>query len=216
MSAKVLLAVLPNIAFQGRKQVHITSHVGSSSWINKVAEIRTDNGDQAYHVVSQSFKCRYHAKTPGLTCCCLGVYCPQHISVDNHLKQLMNMVSPRGFENEVTGSGNGLSTDLKTDITTPFEPAVISRFMHNNISISEICKSMVVRAYLCFDPTFGGGSKSGAGLCSAVELADGRLVVSKKKIYIYIYIYIYIHIHIYLFIAGLTMLFINRSRKRYL
>lgn len=39
VSSKVLLAVLPNIAFRGRKQVHITSHVNNTPWLNKVADI---------------------------------------------------------------------------------------------------------------------------------------------------------------------------------
>ncbi|KAJ8009905.1 hypothetical protein DPEC_G00069020 [Dallia pectoralis] len=39
-------------------------------------------------------------------------------------------------------------------------------------------RAAVVRAYLCLDPTFGGGSRSCAGVCCAVEFADGNLVVS--------------------------------------
>ncbi|XP_045072169.1 uncharacterized protein LOC123485286 [Coregonus clupeaformis] len=178
VSSKVLLAVLPNIAFRGRKQVHITSHVNNTPWLNKVADIRGEDGEPAYHVVSQSFKCRYHEREPGLTCFCLGVCCPQHISVDNHLKELMNMVTPKGFESEVTGSSSTSSTDTKTDHTTPFEPSVINKFLSNNsVTLEYMNRGSVVRAYLCLDPTFGGGSRSCAGVCCAVELAGGKLVV---------------------------------------
>lgn len=179
VNSKVLLAVLPNIAFRGRKQVHITSHVNNTPWLNKVADIRDDRGEPAYHVVSQSFKCRYHERDPGLTCCCLGVYCPQHISVNGHLRELMNMVAPKGFESEVTGSSSTSSSDVKGDATAPFGPAVINRFLSNNCTeLKDVARSPVTRAYLCLDPTFGGGSRSCAGVCCAVELAGGDLVVS--------------------------------------
>lgn len=179
VNSKVLLAVLPNIAFRGRKQVHITSHVNNTPWLNKVADIRGDDGEPAYHVVSQSFKCRYHEREPGPTCFCLGVYCPQHISVDNHLKELMNMVTPKGFECEVTGSSSTSSTDTKTDNSTPFEASVINKFLSNNsVTLEYMSRASVARAYLCLDPTFGGGSKSCAGVCCAVELTSGKLVVS--------------------------------------
>ncbi|XP_078790740.1 uncharacterized protein LOC144996414 isoform X1 [Oryzias latipes] len=178
VNSKVLLAVLPNIAFRGRKQVHITSHVNNTPWLNKVADIRDDRGGPAYHVVSQSFKCAYHERDPGLTCCCLGVYCPQHISVDGQLKELMNMVSPKGFESEVTGSSSTSSEDIKTDTTVPFEASVINRFLSNNCwALEDVARSIVTRAYLCLDPTFGGGSRSCAGVCCAVEIAGGKLVI---------------------------------------
>lgn len=177
VNSKVLLAVLPNIAFRGRKQVHITSHVNNTPWLNKVSDIRGDDGEPAYHVVSQSFKCRYHERDPGLTCFCLGIYCPQHISVDSHLKELMNMVAPKGFESEVTGSSSTSSLDTKTDTTYPFEAAVINKF-NNCITLESVNRSSVVKAYLCLDPTFGGGSRSCAGVCCAVELSSGELVVS--------------------------------------
>lgn len=179
MNSKVLLAVLPNIAFRGRKQVHITSHVNNTPWLNKVADIRGLDGEPAYHVVSQSFKCRYHERDPGLTCFCLGIYCPQHITVDNHLKELMNMVTPKGFESEVTGSSSTSYSDTKTDETVPFEPWIINKFLSNNsVPIESLTRGDVIRAYLCLDPTFGGGSRSCAGVCCALELACGRLVVS--------------------------------------
>ncbi|XP_032366246.1 uncharacterized protein LOC116685140 [Etheostoma spectabile] len=178
VSSKVLLAVLPNIAFRGRKQVHITSHVNNTPWLHRVEDIRGENGEPAYHVVSQSFKCRRHEREPGLTCACLGVYCPQHISIDNHLKELMNMVTPKGFENEVTGNSITSSTETKTDNTTPFESSVINKFLSNNsVTLDYMRCASVVRAYLCLDPTFGGGSRSCAGVCCAVELAGGNLVV---------------------------------------
>lgn len=184
MNSKVLLAVLPNIAFRGRKQVHITSHVGNTPWLNKVSLIRKDNGDSAYHVVSQSFKCGYHSKEPGLTCVCLGIYCPQHITVDAHLKELMNMIVPKGFESEVTGSSSTASTDMKTDITTPFEKCVILKFLSDNcVTLAQTRDKRVVRVYLCLDPTFGGGSTSCVGLCCAVELCDGQLVVSLSSVH---------------------------------
>lgn len=180
VNSKVLLAVLPNISFRGRKQVHITSHVNNASWLNKVADIRGDDGEAAYHIVSQSFKCRYHEREPGLTCFCLGVYCPQHISVDNHLRELMNMVIPKGFESEVTGSSSTSSADTKSDSSTPFEPSVINKFLSSNsVTLEYVSRASVVRAYLCLDPTFGGSSKSCAGVCCAVELAGGNLVVSR-------------------------------------
>ena len=178
VSPKVLLAVLPNIAFKGRKQVHITSHVGNTAWLNKVVDITKDDGEPAYHVISQSFKCRYHDRDTGLTCFCLGVYCPQHISVDNHLKELMNAITPKGFESEVTGSTSTALNDVKTDATSPFEPAVMNKFLsHNCVDMETLDKATIVRAFVCLDPTFGGGSKSCAGLCCAVELACGKLVV---------------------------------------
>lgn len=178
VSSKVLLAVLPNIAFRGRKQVHITSHVMNTPWLNKVSDIRGEDGEPAYHVVSQSFKCRYHEKEQGLTCFCLGVYCPQHISVDGHLKELMNMISPKGFESEVTGSSSTWSTGYKIGKTTPFEPSVINKFLSSSVSVPDLYGSSIVRAYVCLDPTFGGGSRSCAGVCCAVELRNGKLVVS--------------------------------------
>lgn len=179
MNSKMLLSVLPNIAFRGRKQVHISSHVTNTPWLNKVADIRGEDGKPAYHVVSQSFKCGYHQRGPGLTCPCLGVYCPQHISVHNHLRELMNMVAPKGFESEVTGSSSTAeSADTKTDKTTPFEPSVINKFLSNNsLTLEAVAHASVIKAYLCLDPTFGGGSRSCAGVCCAVELADGKLVV---------------------------------------
>lgn len=180
MNNKVLLAVLPNIAFRGRKQVHITSHVSNAPWLNKVADIRNDLGEPAYHVVSQSFKCRQHERDPGLTCCCLSVYCPRHISVDGHLRELMNMIEPKGFESEVTGSSSTSSSDTKDDRSTPFQPSVINRFLSNNcVTLKEVARARVVRAYVCLDPTFGGGSKSCAGVCCAVELSGGELAVSE-------------------------------------
>lgn len=183
VSSKVLKSVLPNIAFRGRKQVHITSHVSETPWLNKVSDIRGDDGEPAYHVVSQSFKCRYHARDPGLTCFCLGVYCPQHISVQSHLKELMNMVTPNGFECEVTGSSSTSSADTKCDSTTPFEPRIINKFLSSNaVTVEELTHASVIRAYLCLDPTFGGGSMSCAGVCCAVELANGKLVVRTDRL----------------------------------
>ncbi|KAK7878299.1 hypothetical protein WMY93_031118 [Mugilogobius chulae] len=177
VNSKVLLSVLPNIAFRGRKQVHITSHVNQTPWLNKVSEIRGDDGEPAYHVVSQSFKCKFHERHPGLMCSCLAIYCPQHISVDTKLRQLMDLVNPRGFESEVTGSTCSQSGDIKSDETTPFEPRVINRFLSNNcLAMDFLVRAPVVRAYFCLDPTFGGGSRSCAGVCGAIELADGKLV----------------------------------------
>lgn len=186
MNSKVLLAVLPNIAFRGRKQVHITSHVNNTPWLNKVSHIRKDDGEAAYHVVSQSFKCNYHARDPGLTCFCLGVYCPQHISVDSHLKDLMNMITPKGFESEVTGSSSTSSTDTKTDTTTPFETGVMNKFLSGNcVTIERIRHSVTVRAYVCMDPTFGGGSLSCVGVCCALEVGAGELVVSARQVVVF-------------------------------
>ncbi|CAB1324729.1 unnamed protein product [Coregonus sp. 'balchen'] len=183
VNSKVLLAVLPNIVFRGRKQVHITSHVNNTPWLNKVADILREDGEPAYHVVSQSFKCRYHERESGPTCFCLGVYCPQHISVDNHLKELMNMVTPKGFESEVTGSSSTSSMDTKNENTTPFQPSVINKFLSNNsVTLEYITRASVVRAYLCLDPTFGGGSRSCAGVCCAVELAGGNLVMALEEL----------------------------------
>ena len=179
LNCKALLAVLPNMAVRARKQVHITSHVDNTPWLNKVGDIRREDGEPAYHVVSQSFKCRYHEKDPGLTCSCLGIYCPNHITVDNHLKQLMNMITPRGFESEVTGSSSTSSTDTKTDRTTPFEPSILNKFLSNNsYTLEYMTRASVERVYVCLDPTFGGGSRSCAGVCCAVELKGGNLVVS--------------------------------------
>lgn len=179
VSSKVLLAVLPNIAFRGRKQVHITSHVNNTPWLNKVADIRGDDGEPAYHVVSQSFKCKHHARDPDSTCVCMGIYYPQHISVDSHLKQLMNIIVPRGFESEVTGSSSTSSSDTKSDTTTPFEACIINKFLSSNcVELERMVQSSVARAYICMDPTFGGGSKSCAGVCCAVELSGGQLAVS--------------------------------------
>ncbi|XP_041835340.1 uncharacterized protein LOC121636101 [Melanotaenia boesemani] len=90
----------------------------------------------------------------------------------------MNMVAPKGFEREVTGSCKLSSSDFKTDSTTPFESTVINRFLSNNsVTMDHMTRASVVRAYLCLDPTFGGGSRSCAGVCCAVELADGNLVI---------------------------------------
>lgn len=184
VNSKVLLSVLPNIAFRGRKQVHITSHVSETPWLNKVSDILGDNGEPAYHVVSQSFKCRYHARDLGLTCFCLSVYCPQHITVQAPLKELMNMVIPKGFECEVTGSTSTSSADTKNDTTTPFEPRIINKFLSNNtVTLAYLTQGSVIRAYMCLDPTFGGGSMSCAGVCCALELANGKLVVSKTLIF---------------------------------
>lgn len=179
VNSKVLLAVLPNIAFKGRKQVHITSHVSNTPWLNKVADIHDEKGNPAYHVISQSFKCGYHERDPGLTCACLGIYCPQYISVESHLKKLMNMINPKGFESEITGSSSTSSNDTKSNESRPFDASTINKFLSSNcLSLEQVARAKVIRAYLCLDPTFGGGSKSCAGVCSAVETADGRLVVS--------------------------------------
>ncbi|KAL0961671.1 hypothetical protein UPYG_G00352880 [Umbra pygmaea] len=90
----------------------------------------------------------------------------------------MNMVTPKGFESEVTGSSGTSSTETKTDTTTPFEPSVINKFLSNNsVTLEYMSRASVVRAYLCLDPTFGGGSRSCAGVCCAVELPGGNLVV---------------------------------------
>lgn len=89
------------------------------------------------------------------------------------------MVTPKGFESEVTGSSSTSSTDTKTDNSTPFEASVINKFLSNNsVTLEYMSRASVARAYLCLDPTFGGGSKSCAGVCCAVELTSGKLVVS--------------------------------------
>ncbi|KAK5600752.1 hypothetical protein CRENBAI_010605 [Crenichthys baileyi] len=71
VNSKVLLAVLLNIAFKGRKHAHIkhahiTSHVTNTAWLNKVADIQNESRDPAYHVVSQSFKQREESRAPVL------------------------------------------------------------------------------------------------------------------------------------------------------
>lgn len=142
VNSKLLLAVLPNIAFRGRKQVLITSHINNTSWLNKVAHICGDDGEPAYHIKSQSYKCSYHERDPGLTCFCLGVYCPQCITVDGHLKELMNMVTPKAFKSEVTGSNSISSSDIKT---TPFEPSMINKFLsHNSVTLEYMARASVV------------------------------------------------------------------------
>lgn len=178
VSPKVLLSVLPNIAFWGRKQVHITSHVASTPWLNKVADIKTGDGEPAYHVVSQTFKCRSHAHLSSTTCPCVGVYCPSRTSTDSNLRQLMNTVVPMGFESEVTGSASMVVDDKKESFTSPFDPSIINKFLSSNC-MPMICllSQHIVRVIVTMDPTFGGGSKSCVGLCIAVELDGGVLVV---------------------------------------
>lgn len=164
VAPKTMLAVLPNIAFKDRKQVHISSHVDGSKWLNKVADIKDADGNPAFHVVSQSFKCMAHFRLEGPTCPCLGIYCPQYINVNEAIKELMNIVYPRGFESEVTGSSI-TSSDLKTSVTTPFTYDVVSRFKKRTQSLKMIDP---VYAVIGFDPTYGGGTKSCAGLCVLV------------------------------------------------
>ncbi|KAJ8009920.1 hypothetical protein DPEC_G00069170 [Dallia pectoralis] len=151
VNSKVLLAVLPNIAFRGRKQVHITSHVNNTPWLNKVGG---------------------HPRGRR------GARVPRSVA-ELQVQELMNMVTPKAFESEVTGSSSTASADTKSDDTTPFEPWVINKFLSNNsVPLEYMGRAAVVRAYLCLDPTFGGGSRSCAGVCCAVEFADGNLVVS--------------------------------------
>lgn len=89
------------------------------------------------------------------------------------------MIMPKGFESEVTGSSSTSSVDAKSDNTTPFEPSVINKFLSNNsVSLEYVTRATVVRAYLCLDPTFGGGSRSCVGVCCVVELPGVNLVVS--------------------------------------
>lgn len=88
------------------------------------------------------------------------------------------MVTPNGFECEVTGSSSTSSPDTKSDNTTPFEPRILNKFLSNNaVTMEYLSSGTIIRAYLCLDPTFGGGSMSCAGVCCAVELANGKLVM---------------------------------------
>ncbi|KAK2848636.1 hypothetical protein Q5P01_008470 [Channa striata] len=93
------------------------------------------------------------------------------------------MVAPKGFKSEVTGSSSTSSSDVKGDATAPFGPSVINRFLSNNCTeLKDVARSPVTRAYLCLDPTFGGGSRSCAGVCCAVEIAGGDLVAQDEQV----------------------------------
>lgn len=174
VSSKTLLSVLPNISFKGRKQVHITSHVSNCTWLMKVNDIKDKDENPVFHVISQSLKCKAHLKLESTTCPCLNIYCPPYIEVTDHLKTLMNMIVPKGFEAEVAGQ-SVTESNTKSDTIRPFDTRCLEQLMRNKLSFSD---TQPISFYIGFDPTFANGTKSCAGLVSGAALQNGCFAVS--------------------------------------
>nr|UKB92889.1 DNA packaging terminase subunit 1 [Acipenserid herpesvirus 1] len=169
-----LLSVLPLMAINGTKQIHISSPVNHNAWISRVEDIKDADGQQAVHVAVHRFKCKYHADAPGATCSCSDIYCPDHITVNHLLQSLLNLVQPGSFEMELTGAvQSGGRNDLNP---RPFTDEICAQFAGFTASLSSV-RSKVAGMYVAIDPTFSTGTLSGVGVCSLVRTTDDRFLV---------------------------------------
>nr|UFP63455.1 terminase [Tiger shark herpes-like virus] len=174
-----LLAVIPLMAITGTKQIHTSSPVENTSWISKVYQLKDKDGKPAVHVISYQFKCQFHAMlTPDFSCSCCDIYCPDHISIDEFLQQLLNLIHPGSFEMELTGATMQVGDNIK-----PFYGGTFKTFLVNTVDTTTSKFADAIDSfYISVDPTFGNGRQSGIGICTLVKthFTPTNLLVSAR------------------------------------
>ncbi|ARR28926.1 hypothetical protein [Ranid herpesvirus 3] len=163
------------MAITGTKQIHTTSPVDSNVWIARLQELNDPDNDKiVVHTINHQFKCERHAEDPGVSCPCLDIYVPDHMTVDEALKSILNVIQPGSFDSELTGCVSALSTGVLA--RQPFPKPVINMFQCNEMkSLSDTDVELFI---IAVDPTFASGSKSSIACVSLIKTFDSKLVVS--------------------------------------
>ncbi|ABG25669.1 ORF68 [Ranid herpesvirus 2] len=161
------LSVLPLMAVKGTKQIHISSHVDKDAWLSRLGEVIDPiTGKAGVHLIKSQFKCDMHAADSGVTCACNDYLCPDHMTVDDVLKQILELVVPGSFDTELTGcvvgDVNGGGTNSK-----PFE-TVVTKLLAN--CVTDVDQSQIQAFYIGVDPTYGAHTMSSVGVCTIVRL----------------------------------------------
>lgn len=166
VGANLLVSVLPLMTVKGTKQIHISSPGSADSWISHVGDVKQENGETLAQIIDYKYKCKAHAEEDGISCVCNDIYKPDHIEIEEGVKELMNMVCDGAFEMELTG---GHTLNVKPD-NRPFETGALN-FMMNNIPVNhtvfkQSSESLVV---ISIDPTWSTGTVSNIGVCTSVH-----------------------------------------------
>lgn len=170
ISPQALLSLIPLMAIDGTKQIHTTSPA-KNAWISKLADLKNPvTGEPHIHLIAQQFKCNYHASDSDITCPCMDLYRPDHMTVDHRMKDLLNLVDPGAFDFELTGCVAGAETSF-SGVSKPFTEDLLKRFL---TAIPEAtCDDYVESFYVGVDPTFCTGSMSNVGCASVVKMKPG-------------------------------------------
>lgn len=161
------------MAITGTKQIHTTSPVDSNVWIARLQELNDpDSGKVVVHTINYQFKCSKHAEDAGVSCPCLDIYKPDHMTVDEDLKNIINVIQQGAFDSELTGCVSALSHGSGKQ---PFSKPILNMFQCNEIK--SIPESDVDMFIISVDPTFASGSKSSIACVSVIKTFDNKLVV---------------------------------------
>lgn len=166
VGANLLVSVLPLMTVKGTKQIHISSPGSADSWISHVGDVKQENGETLAQIIDYKYKCKAHAEEEGISCVCNDIYKPDHIEIEEGVKELMNLVCDGAFEMELTG---GHTLAIKPD-NHPFETGALN-FMMNTVPVNHAVfkqptESLVV---ISIDPTWSTGTVSNIGVCTTVH-----------------------------------------------
>ncbi|AXF48606.1 ORF42-like protein [Bufonid herpesvirus 1] len=171
------------MAIDGTKQIYTTSPA-KDAWIGNLGDLRDPaTGEHHWHLIAQQFKCAYHASDPEITCPCMDVYRPDHMTVDGKMKALLNMVDPGAFDFELTGCLSGATSG--SEFVKPLTPHLLQRFL-GNIALP-FCNDQVETVYVAVDPTYSTGLLSSIGCCTIFRMKEWfsgpRFLVSEQLIF---------------------------------
>ncbi|ABG25767.1 ORF42 [Ranid herpesvirus 1] len=166
-----LLSLIPLMAIDGTKQIHTTSPVDAGAWISRLSELRdVDTGEPHVHMIAQQFKCDYHAQDADITCPCMDVYRPDHMTVDVQLKDILNLISPGAFDYELTGCLQSATRGIDAGGASTFSKDLTTRFIQNVPDVVD--QALIASIYVSMDPTFCNGSMSSIGCCTFVRMEE--------------------------------------------